>query len=494
MKRSVILAAILICLLISGLVLRALSVPEPDYLRIKPEAWDSGHDLQVVAQHLASAVRIKTVSRQQGDGIDVAGFHRFTQFLIESYPQLHASLKWQRINDLSLLYHWQGSDPSLSPILLLGHYDTVPVIAGSEQQWTHPPWSGAIADGYVWGRGTLDDKGMIIAQMETIEQLLHEGYQPRRSIFLAYGHDEEVGGTRGAKKISEHLQAQGLRFSLVLDEGSAIGASGIIPGLDRPVALLGPAEKGYLSLRLTARDSGGHSSMPPRHTAAGRIGAAVAKLENAQMPASLSHNKDFLQSIMAFLPFTQRLLLSNSWLFDSLLVAQMEQRPELNASLRTTTAVTMLAASPKENVLPISASAVINFRIIPGETVRDVVAHVRRVIADDSIDIGATDTGLEPSPVAAIDGPAYTLLQQSARQSWPDDTLLVAPRLVLVTTDTRHYHPVSDQVFRFMPAALHIDDIRSIHGSNERISLANIAQMLRFYRQLIINSDSIEQE
>jgi carboxypeptidase PM20D1 len=253
--------------------------------------------------------------------------------------------------------------------------------------------------------------------------------------------------------------------------------------------MLGHAEKGYVSLRLTAHGAGGHSSMPPQHTAAGRIGDAVARLERAQMPASLSHNQDFLQRIMAFLPFSQRLLLSNSWLFEPLLLSQMEQQPALNASVRTTTAVTMLSASPKENVLPIAASAVINFRIMPGETVADVLAHTAGAIADDSIDISATGSGLEPSPVAPIDGAAYALLQQTARQSWPDSSLLVAPRLVLATTDTRHYHELSDQVFRFLPAALGYADIRGIHGSNERISLDNLNMMLRFYRQLIINTE-----
>lgn len=488
MKRIVLSVALIILLLALVVGYRSLSVVQPDYLEIEPLAIDVGSDLQQVARHLAGSIQIKTVSHQQRSKQDSHGFRRFQQYLVDTYPRVHASLDRQLVNEFSLLYHWPGSDPKLEPILLLAHYDTVPVIRGTEQQWTHPPYSGAIADGHIWGRGALDDKSVVITQLETIEQLLSEGYQPTRSIYLAYGHDEEIGGSQGAKKISAQLQASGLRFSLVLDEGSAIARAGMIPGLDRPVALLGQAEKGYVSLKLTAHDRGGHSSMPPPHTAAGRIGAAVANMENQQMPASLHHSEGFFEGIMPFLPFSQRLALSNRWLFKPLLIAQMQQLPELNAGLRTTTAVTMLSASPKENVLPITASAVINFRIMPGESVADVVAHTASVIADDSIDIEATGGGIEPSPVAAIDGPAYKLLQRTARQCWHDSSLLVTPRLVQVTTDTRHYHALSDQVFRFQPVAMQLEDVRSIHGTNERISLDNLGTMLRFYRQLIINA------
>jgi len=492
MKRIFLTIALITSLLALVVAYRSLSVTQPEYLEIVPLNIDIGSDLQQVAKHLGDAIQIQTVSHQQRSKQDSAGFRRFQQYLVDTYPRVHTHVERQRVNELSLLYHWQGSDPELEPMLLLAHYDTVPVIRGTEQQWTQPPYSGAIADGYVWGRGAIDDKSVIITQLETIEQLLTEGYQPRRSIYLAYGHDEEIGGGQGAKKISETLQSAGLRFSLVLDEGSVIAGVGMIPGLDRPIAMLGQAEKGYVSLKLTANDRGGHSSMPPPHTAAGRIGAAVATMESQQMPASLHHSEGFFEGIMPFLPFSQRLALSNRWLFEPLLIAQMEQLPELNAGLRTTTAVTMLAGSPKENVLPIAASAVINFRIMPGESVEDVVAHTIAVVADDSIDIEATATGLEPSPVASVDGSAYKLLQRTARQSWHDPLLLVSPRLVQVTTDTRHYHQLSDQVFRFQPVALQLEDVRSIHGTNERISLENLGTMLRFYRQLIVNADTMQ--
>jgi carboxypeptidase PM20D1 len=488
MKRVFIVCALSLLLLAGVVVYRSAAVPQPAYLEIAPVNPGVAVDTGKMAQRLSRAIQIQTVSHQQAAKRQSPEFLRFHAFLRDTYPLLHQTLQRQTINQLSLLYHWQGSDPSLEPILLVAHYDTVPVIAGSESQWAQAPYSGAIEDGYVWGRGTLDDKGTIIAHLETIEQLLYEGFQPARSIYLAYGHDEEIGGQQGAQKISEHLQSRGLRFSLVLDEGSIIAAPGLIPGVDRPVAMLGHAEKGYLTLKLTASDKGGHSSMPPLHTAAGRIAAAVTRLEAQQLPASLEHSADFFTALMPFLPFTQRLLLANRWLFEPLLRWRMQQQPELNAALRTTTAVTMLAASPKENVLPIEASAVVNFRILPGETTATTIAHTQRAVADSSIAINPLGNGLEPSPQASIDGYGYSLLQRSARESWRDNSVVVAPRLVLVTTDTRHYHNVSDQVYRFMPSALEFDDVRGIHGSNERISLENLATMQRFYRRLILNS------
>jgi carboxypeptidase PM20D1 len=485
MKRFFLSFAVLCFLLVAVLFYRSMAGDRPAYLDIAPVAIDTGSDLRRVARNLSSAVRIQTVSGARGK----SGFEAFQRFLRDTYPVLHQRLQLKKINSLGLLYYWPGSNPGLKPILLLGHYDTVPVIAGTESQWSYPPFAGAIAEGFVWGRGTLDDKGMIIAQLEAVEQLLREGHQPARSIYFAYGHDEEVGGHQGAKKISEYLQRQGLRFSLVLDEGSIIAAAGVIAGLDRPVALLGHAEKGYLSVKVTARDAGGHSSMPPSHTAAGRIATAVTQLEDRQLPVKLEHSADFFAGILPFLPPEQRFVLSNSWLFKPLLVDYLQQQPALNASLRTTTAVTMLSASPKENVLPIEASAVVNYRIMPGESVASTLEHARQAVAGTGATAKPLGRGTEPSPVAPLDGFGYRLLQRTARESWHDDSLLVTPRLVLVTTDTRHYHPVSDEVFRFMPSALNLDDITGIHGTNERLSLDNLEIMLRFYRRLMINAD-----
>lgn len=491
MKRLLLGAAGTLAVVAAVVVARAVFVDKPAYLAIGPMGDATVENVEQVAEQLSGAIQIETVSRQGGVVENPAAFRAFQKYLRDQFPLLHEHLELTIVNEYSLLYHWQGSDPALEPILLMAHYDVVPVTADSLDRWDYPPFSGAIADGYVWGRGALDDKGMIITQLAVIEALLAEGFQPARSIYLAYGHDEEVGGEQGAEKISLMLQQMGLEFALILDEGSAIGAPGMVPGVDQPVALLGNAEKGYLSLRLTARDTGGHSSMPPRHTAAGRIARAVTRLENSPLPPSLAHNRDFFSGLLPFMPFGQRLLLANAWLFESLLLDQMAQQPALDASLRTTTAVTMLAGSPKENVLPSEASAVVNFRIIPGETVASVIEHAVQVIDDSSIDIQPVAKGTDPAPVAPIDGPGYALLERTARQAWADDSLLVTPRLVVVTTDTRHYHPLSDHVFRFMPTALQMEDVQGIHGSNERVSLDNIEAMLRFYRQLILNANTL---
>lgn len=320
--------------------------------------------------------------------------------------------------------------------------------------------------------------------------LLADGFTPRRTVLLAYGHDEEVGG-RGAQAIAALLRGRGVRPWMVVDEGGVIG-QGLMPGVNRPTALIGIAEKGFVSVELTARAEGGHSSMPPRHGSIGRLSAAIRRLEESPMPARLDGAAlQLFNRVGPEMPFAQRAVFANLWLTRPLVIRTLEGVPGSNAMIRTTAAPTIFQAGTKENVLPSLARAVVNFRILPGDSVAGVVAHVRRVVNDTAVHVRAMETfSSEPSPVSRTDGEPYRLLERSIRQAAPD--AVVAPYLVVGGTDARHYHGLSQHVYRFLPIRMTSRDLGRMHGTDERIRVRDYEAGIRFYRQLLLNAAGAE--
>ncbi|MBI2834160.1 MAG: M20/M25/M40 family metallo-hydrolase, partial [Acidobacteria bacterium] len=370
---------------------------------------------------------------------------------------------------------------------LAAHLDVVPVEPGTDARWTHPPFSGDIADGHVWGRGALDDKASLTAILQALEDLVAEGFRPARTIYLAFGHDEELGGTSGATAMASRLGRRGVRADFLVDEGMVI-TEGLMPGVSRPVALIGLAEKGFLSLELTTTVQGGHSSMPPGVTAVGLLARAIERLEANQMPARFSDpGRLTFEYVGPEMPFAARLVLANLWLFRPLLLAQLAGMPTTNASIRTTTAPTMFQAGVKDNVLPASGRAVVNFRILPGDSMAGVIDHVKRTIGDDRIDVHplANVGSSEPSNVSPVDGRGFGILERTIRELFPET--IVAPTLVLGGTDSRHYASITPNIYRFAPIKVKGEDLARAHGTNERISVANYADAVRFYRRLIRN-------
>ncbi len=412
-------------------------------------------------------------------------FLALADYLAESFPHLHQVLERDSVSTYSLLYTWHGSDSTARPILLTAHLDVVP--AADPDAWTHPPFSGRIADGFVWGRGTLDDKVGVLGLLEAVELLVRGGFSPTRTVYLGFGHDEEVGGQDGAVKIAERLANKTDRLEMVLDEGLAV-IDGVINGLARPLATIGVAEKGYLSLELIARARGGHSSTPAADTAIGRLARAIARLESQPMPARLAGPaEDLFVTIAPELPFLQRTLFANRWLFDPLLLRVLASSPGPSATLRTTLAPTMLAAGVKDNVLPAEARAVVNTRIHPLDSIDAVEQHVRRVIDDNAIDVRRfASFASEPSTVSPTDSPGFAWIAQSIRQVYSE--ALVAPSLVLGGTDARHYAGLSENIYRFVPMRLTRSDIARIHGVDERISIEDYGRVVQFYAQLIRNA------
>jgi carboxypeptidase PM20D1 len=476
-----ILIAALAAAAVAGVVLVRAASMESRQIEVAP-APAVLIDEAAAAGRLAAAVRFRTVSADTGSAAELARLHAW---LAGAFPRVHAALGREVVGGGTLLYAWPGTDPSLAPLLLMAHLDVVPVDSASASRWTHPPFDGAIAEGHVWGRGTMDDKGAALAILEAVEMLLEEGSHPSRTVLLSFGHDEEIGG-EGARGVARLLGERRIRPGLVVDEGSVI-AEGIFPGLEPPVALVGIAEKGSLSLELVAEAPGGHSSMPPRGSAIPRLAKAIAALEREPFPGGIrGPTRAMLDYLGPELPFGLRIVFGNLWLFGPLVERRLAADPASDALLRTTTAVTIVEGGVKENVLPTRARAVVNHRILPGDSMAGVEARVRALAAREDVRIRRLEGGFEPSPVSRIDSWGFAALARTVREVFPD--AVVAPYLTVGATDARHLAPVAGDVVRFSPLRATSEDLERIHGIDERVAVAAHADAIRFYRRLLLNA------
>ena len=452
--------------------------------QIEPQAnpqvsWDN----DAMLRRFSQSIQYQTISGDEGSELDSTAFNDFLTFLRISFPRVHNTMDDTLFNDYTPLYFWEGSDPSLDPILLMGHYDVVPIDSTDIDSWEQEPFSGRAQDGYIWGRGAMDDKFTVMALMETAEYMIAEGYQPQRSIYFAFGHDEEIGGEDGARAVSRYMQDNDIFLQTVVDEGGAI-VDGALP-LDKPVALIGIAEKGYLSLELVARSTGGHSSRPKKDNAIAILSEAVVKLNNNPFSSSIDGVvEQMFNSIAGEMPFSFQVVYANRWLTEGFFRNRLLADPSTAAMVRTTTAPTMLEAGIKDNVLPNEARAVVNFRIIPGDTFETVTEHVRNVIDDDRITVRRYgETQVLPSSISNVNSSGFETLQQAIMDVQRD--VYVAPYLVFGATDSRHYSTVSDQIYRFSPMTISSDDLSRAHGTNERVSVDAYLNSIRFYSHYI---------
>lgn len=421
--------------LVAVLVVNALRLAPPPApaQRVMVQA-----DTMAMARRLAGALRFATISRDDGQ-LDSAAFRGLHAFLADQFPRTHATLSREVVAGLSLAYTWRGRDPAKAPVVLMGHLDVVPVIAGTEGKWTHPPFGGDIADRFVWGRGAMDDKSTVLAVMEGIERLVADGFVPSRTIILAFGHDEEIGG-KGAQALLAWYRAKGWpQPALVLDEGGFV-TTGMLAGVRQPVAMVGIAEKGFQSVDLTVETTGGHSSMPSAPTTIGRLARAITRLEDHPFPATLDGpTRRMMEAVAPAMGFGTRLAIANLWLTEPLVRGRMLAVPTSAAMLRTTTAPTIVGGGEKENVIPPVARATVNFRIRPGETGETVLARVREIVADTAVRVTAHGTfSSDPSPVSDPAAPAFRALADAIRETVGDAPPIVAPYLVPGGTDARH--------------------------------------------------------
>jgi len=442
-------------------------------------------DAQAVAESLAAAVRAKTIRDAQEPTRNAAEFDALHAHLAKRYPRVHAQLKREVVGRHALIYTWEGSDAKLPAVGLMAHQDVVPIAPGTESLWTVPPFDGRIQDGFVWGRGAWDDKSALIGELEAIETLLAQGFKPRRTVMLLFGDDEEIQGQSGAGQIVALLKKRGIRLDFVIDEGQVISEN-VVPGVQAPVALIGLAEKGFVSIGLKVTAKPGHSSLPPPvgNSAIAILSKALDRIENRQFPASLDGAARYMFAALApEMNLAARIPLTNLWLFGPLVKAQFEKSAVTNALIRSTTALTVVHAGNKDNVLPGEANAVVNYRLLPGDTVASALAHVREVVADERVEAAALGAPSEPSSTSSADADSFRLVARTIREVFPGT--VVAPGLTLTGTDAKYYSQVADQVYRFSPVKIQPADIARLHGTNERIAVANLADLVRFYHRLV---------
>ncbi|MFL6792388.1 MAG: M20 family peptidase [Bradyrhizobium sp.] len=483
--RGILLLAIVALVILSGVL--AFNVVTHGSRQIQVAATPrTPVDAQAAAARLAEAIRFKTVSSYEKPDQHAEALRGMQAHIERSFPAFHAVAKREIVGGYSLLYTWEGSVPNAPPVALLAHQDVVPVAPGTEKDWQQQPYDGIIADGFVWGRGSWDDKGNLYSMLEAAEAMSKAGFRPKRTIYFAFGHDEEVAGTRGAKAIAALLDSRGVRLDFVLDEGLLI-TEGILKGLDKPAALIGVAEKGYATVVLSAHATPGHSSMPPRETAIGMMSAALTKLEDHRLPMQIRSTVSGMFDMLApEMNGFNRVVLSNLWLFKPLLLREFEKSGPTEAMVRTTTALTIFNAGDKDNVLPGNAEATVNFRLLPGDTQGSVTDHVRYTIDNDRIEVKPFPGNTDPPPVTATASPSFQMLNRTIREVYPD--VIVAPGLMVAATDSRHYAGITDRIFRFSPVRANSDDLKRFHGTNERLSIEGYADMIRFYRRLIENT------
>ncbi len=448
------------------------------------------------AQNLSRAIQFKTITLASGDPRtgQEGEWLALHAWLEETYPAAHAAMTKELVpGTLTLLYTWQGSDPSLKPLLLMAHQDVVPVNIGTEDDWEGAPFEGAIIDGYIYGRGAIDNKGSLVALMEAAEALAVTGFKPQRTVLFMFGHDEEVSGS-GAEAGVALLKARGVEPEFALDEGFMVINPSPLSG--KPMGFIGIAEKGYVTLDVVATGAGGHSSTPPRDSAAVRLARAVVALDENQMPSDLSRPpvSEIFKAAGKDMPFAQRLAFANLWLFKGMIDHQLADIPAGNAMIRTTTAPTMLTGSAKENVLAQRATATVNFRIHPNDTEEDIIAHVKKVtsgIGGIEIEVGKNGIrGAGASKVSPTDNRPYAVLASVAEATLPGSP--VAPGLVLGATDGRYAEAITPNVYRFAPSVMTPDELTGFHGTNERTSVENMGRMARGYAQVILAMDTAE--
>lgn len=429
---------------------------------------------------LQAAVTLPTIAHTDPTQVDPAPFEALHDVLRTRFPLLHDQLALTRIERHGLLFHWVGRDAD-RPVVLMAHLDVVPVEESAP--WQHPPFSGAILDGVVWGRGTLDDKGCVVAICEAVERLLGSGFVPAQDVWLSFGADEEVSGGC-ARAAVEALRERGVRPWFVLDEGGAI-AGQAFPGVLPPVAVVGVAEKGTTTLVLTAEGRGGHASTPAKNAPTARIARAILRIERSPFPARLpAPTVELLRRLAPHAPRALGVVLAHAdRLGPAVARALAAAGPEPAAMTRTTVAVTTLSGSPAANVIASTARAGLNIRVAVGDTVDGVVTHLRRAIRDKDIRIDVAHAG-EPSPVSPWAGePAYELIETTIAAVFPD--AVPAPYVMMVATDSRFFTAICERVYRFAPFRMSKEQRASIHSYDEHLRLADLHSGIDWYRRLL---------
>ncbi len=443
-----------------------------------PDTTPVDFDREKAVRDLQAMIRCRTVSDRDPAKEDEAEFQKLYDLLPGMFPGVFKTCTLHRPDPRALLFHWKGKEEG-DPTVLMAHYDVVSV---EEANWKKPPFDGIIEDGVLWGRGTLDTKATFNGVLQAAEKLIGEGFQPKKDLYLAFGGDEEVNGN-GAIAIVNWFREQGITPGLVVDEGGAV-VENVFPGVKRPCAVVGIAEKGLMNVAFEVKSNGGHASSPPPHTAVGILSQACIQVENHPDKRHLTRPAAEMFDLLGrHSTFLYRMIFANLWCFLPVLdMICIKSGGELNALMRTSCAFTTMQGSKGLNVMPAYAKMTANLRIIPGETVDSTLKYLRRTVKDPQVEISLMD-GNEPSPISDTHCTEWEELKEAISATWPGS--LVSPYLMLACSDSRHYGPISDKVYRFSAMALSKEERGTIHGNDERIPVETIEKTVEFYLRLI---------
>jgi len=433
---------------------------------------------------LKKAIQIKSISHNDYSKNDINEFVKISSFIECNYPLLFSELEIESLNAYSQIIKWPGKNQDLKPVLLISHFDVVPVV---EKNWSVPPFEGVEKDGFIWGRGALDTKNTLTAILESADSLLLDGFKPERTIYMAFGGDEETQGTEGAGKICTYFEKENLEFEWLLDEGGIV-AEDSISMVKRPLALIGVSEKGFVNIRITSEAKSGHSSMPPAHSAAGIIAKAVTEVENHPFPAKITPTLSaFLFGITPYVSFPISVVLANHKIFAPLIKMLFLKSDTSAALLRTTQAVTILRSGIKENVLPSEGEAIVNIRILPGETVESTIKRIKKLLRNFPVKVDVADYNDSNDPIreSSLNSTGYGAVCNAIEKVFPK--AVTVPYMMTGATDSKHYKTICRDIYRFSPMSLNSKELALIHSADERISFENYAKSISFYKILIKN-------
>lgn len=468
-------------LILFSLFILLIGVLAFNYIRYSPKiekAEISDFDISTLSDYnerIAESIRFKTISYEDTSQIDYGEFLKFHQFLMLSYPAVFENLELEVINHYSLLLKWKGKDNELKPGVLMAHQDVVPVAKETEKLWKYPAFDGIISNDTLFGRGSVDNKINLMSQLEAVNYLVQNEFQPQRDIYFVFGHDEEIGGKQGALEVAKHLLAKGIQADFVLDEGGFVSST-LVPGITQPVAMIGTSEKGQIDVELSVSLDGGHASMPEKENAVSVLSKAIADINKNQFRPSLSTSvNDFLDHIAPYAGFVNRLAMSNRWLFKPLIFNTYSKTAPADASIRTTIAPTIVKAGVKNNVVPDVATANINIRIIPGTSIEEVANHIRKAVNNPLVEVRVVEGGQEASAVSPINTSHFQHIVNCVEANFEE--VIASPFLMIASTDSRHFDLISENIYKFSPMI----NPSAFHGVNEYLDLKTYPKAIGFY-------------
>jgi carboxypeptidase PM20D1 len=511
MKKFFLFLFLALVALISIMVVKTITHPfaklsdsQPDPVRVEVAEQS--------VKRFARGLQFATISYIDSAENDFAVYDSFRLFVRNAYPRVFKNLGDTLINGHQWILYWKGKDPALKPLLFMGHYDVVhpgnydheesnagqnmfdlsdkpaPLPTEEFRGWAFAPFSGAVTEGRIYGRGAIDMKGVVFSLLEAADTLLAQGFVPERDIYIALDPDEEVGGLRGAAHAANYFKSRGITFEAIYDEGGIVAAPGTAEGINQNIAFVGMGEKGVVAYRIKVLGTGGHSSMPPLQTAAGQAAVIMQRLESNQFEQRLiAPTQEFLNVAGAGMGFAGKMAIANQWLLKGVLLKQMEKNPQANALTRTTTAITQLKGSDGNNVIAPVVEVIVNFRVLPGETTQDVLNHIKKACEGFEVEIDAPRVPVEPSKLSPPDGRGYDVIVEAVEKLYPGT--LVTPYLTIGATDCKHMGELSDRIYRFMPVLLNPFEQRSIHNFNEYMSIENYGRMIAYYAHLMRQFD-----